>query len=275
MQNKLKLGSLGSPNTFGAEAAQRMLEEYTLFDEIVYFASTEDAMRFEGCDALCAPQQMSKTGTHARMQSRVAVRGSKLHVIAEVTHAYHCSLLIKPGAPADGIRRVLGHTGSVTQSRDWIEAHLPKARIEIVETSSMGAAQEVAGGDGSIASIGTPGMAREFDLEQFGTDIDGHSIGSYWALSPTPIFSDRPNRLVVAGRFGAGGSLSRLIASVLDAGFNAQSFFPMAAGTRLYEYDYAISFGGSGSLEDVQRAIAKFHEARLAGAYQTRDEIGS
>jgi prephenate dehydratase len=272
MPSQLRLGSLGGANTFGAEAAQLMLGKYSFFRDIVYFPSTEDAMRFDGCEALCAPQQMSKTGLHSRMQSRVAVQGSRLHVVADVKHAYHCSLLIKPGADPAKIRRVLGHTGSVTQSRDWIEAHLPKAAIEIVATSSMGAAQEVADGDGTVASIGTPGMARALRLEQYGTDIDGHSVGSYWALSPIALFSERPNRVVVAARFGDGGRLSDLVAALRDVGFRVQSVFPLATGRQLFEYDYTICCSGIGVLTAVEAAVAPFAEARLAGAYISHED---
>lgn len=267
MPSQLRLGSLGSANTFGAEAAQLMRGKYSFFSDVVYFPSTEDAMRFDGCEALCAPQQMSKTGLHSRMQTRVAVPGSRLHIIADIKHAYHCSLLIKPGAAPAKIRRILGHTGSVTQSRDWIEKHLPGAAIEIVETSSMGAAQEVADGDGTVASIGTPGMANAMQLDQYGTDIDGHSVGSYWALSPTALFSERPNRVVIAGRFGLGGRFSDAVSAMRDAGFFVQSVFPLATGNKLFEYDYTICFSGDGALSTIQAALAPFEEARLAGAY--------
>lgn len=272
---KLRLGSLGSRNTFGGEAAQLMIAEYDIFGDIVYFPTAEDALLFEECDALCAPQQMSKTGLHSRMQSRVAAHGSALHVIGDVSHAYHCSLLIKPGTDPKKIRRVLGHTGSVTQSRDWIEGHLPWVTIEIVETSSMGAATDVAGGDGSIASIGTPGMAAAFALEQYATDIDGHSQGSYWALTPRALFSDRPNRVVVAGRFADGGHFSDLVAALRDTGFLVHSVFPLATGKQLYEYDYTICCSGVGSLANVQAALMPFREARLAGAYVSHERTGT
>jgi prephenate dehydratase len=266
-QRKLKLGSLGGPNTFGGEAAQRTLELYPMFTEIVYFPTSEDAQRFEGSDASCAPQQTSRTGHHSRTQVRVARYGSQICVLAEVTHAYHCSLLVKPGADEARIMRVIGHTGSVTQCRDWITANLPQARIEIVDTSSMGAAAEVASSDGSTASIGTPGMAGEFGLEERHKDIDGHSVGAYWTLSKHQLFSESPTRLVVAGRFKDDGRLSGLIGALAGAGFGLASVFSMASGQRLSEYDYALQLSGAGSLSAVRSALSGFGEARLAGAF--------
>jgi prephenate dehydratase len=267
----LKLGSLGGPNTFGGEAAQRMLKLYPMFDEIVYFPTSEDAQRFDGWHATCAPQQMSKTGHHTGMQERIARHGSQECVVAEVTHAYHCSLLVKPGVDDARIRRVIGHTGSVTQCRDWVKTHLPQAEIEIVHTNSMGAAAEVSSSDGSTASIGTPGMGREFGLEERHKDIDGHSVGAYWAMSPHQLFSDAPTRLVVAGRFAAGGRLSQLVGALAGAGFGFDTTFSMPSGKQLYEYDYALRFSGAGSLAAVRSAVSGFGEARLAGAFEARE----
>lgn len=271
MQKNLKLGSLGGPNTFGGEAAHRMLELYPMFDAIVYFPTSEEAQKFAGSDAACAPAQMSKTGPHAGTQERIARHGSQEYVIAEVTHAYHCSLLVKPGADQGRIRRVIGHTGSVTQCRDWVVKNLPHAEIEIVHTNSMGAAAEVAASDGATASIGTPAMGREFGLEERYKDIDGHSIGAYWAISPHPLFSENPTRVVVAGRFKADGRLTGLVQALAGAGFGLGGTFTMPSRKLLYEYDHALRFSGTGSLSAVKNAVAGFGEARLAGAFEARE----
>jgi prephenate dehydratase len=266
----LKLGSLGDANTFGAQAAQEILDRYPIFGEIVYYDTVEEIVRFEAgkCDALCAPQQMSRTGAHSRIQTRMAALDSKLHVLAEVSHAFHCSLLVKPGAEQAKIRRVLGHNGSVTQSRDWLAANLPAAEIVIVDTSSFGAASEVASGDGTIASIGTPEMAKKVGLQELHKDIDFGSIGSYWALSPYPVFSERPDRLVIAGRFNGDDHLSTIIGALGKAGYSLQTLFSMPSGKLLNEYDYALRFTGSGSLSGVRDAVALVPEARLAGAFE-------
>ncbi len=64
------------------------------------------------------------------------------------------------------MQRVLGHSGSVAHSRAWLERNLPGAAIEIVETSSIGAAGTVPDGDGSVASVGSPHLAKEFGLSE-------------------------------------------------------------------------------------------------------------
>jgi prephenate dehydratase len=269
-----KLGSLGGPQTFGAQAAKLMLKSYPEFTEIVYFPTANeslDAVLRGEVTAMCGPEQMINTGFHVGMQARMVKPGSQLHVIAETTHAYHCSLLGKPGASLSQVRRVLGHTGSVTQSRPWLEANLPNAEIEIVNTNSLGAAQTALNSDGSIASVGTPELAREVGLSELAKDIDGGSIGSYWGLSREKLFSKTPTRVVVTSRFGDDGQLSKLVGALAAAGYLLQTISSRATGKALYEYDYMLRFSGAGKLEAVEAALAPFKSARLAGAFEARE----
>jgi len=271
----MPIGALQGANTFGGEAARLFVERYPeLFGEIVYFDTAELALAFADgrAGASAAPQQMTRAGYHPGIQAYIAKPGSKLYVIAEVTHAYHCSLLVKPGADLAKIKDVLGHTGSITQTRSWIEAHLPQARITVVDTSSMDAAQRVAAGDGTVASIGTPAMAAEFGLEERVKDVDGGSFGSYWAISPHAIFSDNPTRVVVAGRFDDDGRLGDLVGNVIAAGFRLETIIPLSSGERLFEYDAVVRFRGAGTLAAVRSAVEAIPGARLAGAFIAKDD---
>ncbi len=271
LRPNLRLGALGGPNTFGGDAANQMRRSYPQFSDLVYFRTAEEGFSFSGGhDAMCAPQQMARTGFHAGINGYVARPDSKLYVICDVTHVYHCSLLLKPGAALTDVREVRGHTGSITQSRTWIEKHLPQARIHIVNTSSHEAAREVREGDGSIASVGTPGMAHEFGLAEGAKEIDGGSSANYWAISPLALFADAPDRVVVAGRFDEQGIAGAIVDALADAGYRLRSVFTQASGLRLYEYDYVLWFGGKGRLTAVQDALKSYSGARLAGAYEVR-----
>ncbi len=274
MKARLTLGALGGPQTFNAKAAKLILERYPEFGEIVYFPTSEETMAAvmrKDVNAACAQEQTSKTGFHAGMQARMAVPGSPLYISAETTQHYHCSLLGKPGAKPELVRQVLGHTGSIAHSRCWIEANLPNAKIDIVDTNSLGAAQSVLDGDGSIASVGSPDLAREFGLTEMVKEIDDGSIVNYWAVSLEPRFCESPTRLVIAARFREDSGMSDLIRAIAEAGFALQAVFPRASGEALYEYDYLFRFRGAGSLESVRAVLARFHSARLAGAWEARD----
>ncbi len=270
----LRLGALGGPSTFGAQAAQRLRELYPEFAEIVYFPTAEESMDWaapNAPDAACAPEQMRWTGFHPGIHGRVSPPDADTYVIAEVTHAYHCSLLGKPGTRLGDIRDVQGHTGSITQSEAWLREHLPQARIRIVDTSSHGAAQAVAAGDGSLASVGTPEMGSQWGLEVLAADIDGGSVANYWALAPRPYFSAAPTRVLVTGRFGADGALTDVVLGLAQAGYRLHTVSTSPSRQQLYEYDYVLRFVGAGSLVAVQAALGRVPAARLAGAYEARE----
>lgn len=267
---RLRLAVLGGPATFGGQAARRMQALYPEFSELVYFPADGAAPAGDD-DARCAPEQMSRGGSIARMQQQICEPGSITYVRAEITHEHHASLLAKPGARLETVRRVLGHAGSLIQSHPWLTAHIPQAELVTVETSSQAAAEEVAKSDGTIASVGTSEMAHQYGLVELGKDIDGGNVGNYWTISAKPLFSDTPTRLVVTGRFDGGGRLGALITTLAAAGFRLLTLYSQPTGRALFEYDYVLRFGGSGTLAEVQRALTAFSSARLAGAFEARE----
>jgi hypothetical protein len=268
----LTLGALGGPHTFNAQAAKRLVRHFPRLNEIVYFPTSEAVMQAaldREVTAACGQEQTSKDGFHAGMQARIAAPGSRLYVVAEIAQAYHCSLLGKPGARSELVRRVLGHTGSVAHSRVWLECNLPAAAIEIVDTNSMGAARAVLDSDGSVASVGSPDLADEFGLCELAREIDGGSVVNYWAVSLEPLFDPTPDRLAVTGRFRGEADMGRIVCELRDNGFDLQAVFPRATGAALYQYDYVFRFWGGGRLDTVQSVLSRFPSARLAGAWRS------
>lgn len=271
LPNNLVMGCLGGPNTFGGDAARQMMALFPEFDRLTFHHTAEDGFSFkEGNDAMCAPQQMARTGFHPGINAYIADKGSQLYVVADVEHFYHCCLLVKPGSSLADVRVVRGHTGSITQSRPWIERNMPGVAIEIVHTSSHEAAREALASDGSIASVGTLGMAAQFGLDKAAEEIDGGSNANYWAVSPQPWFHDTPDRLVIAGRFGAEGTAGKIACALAGLGYVQMSSFAKSTTEALYEYDYALTFSGKNELGRIQEALARFPAARLAGAYEVR-----
>lgn len=269
------LGALGGDATFGGQAAHLFVRAYPAFGDVEFFDDVHAMFRAvdDGrIDAACVPEQTARTGFHQRSYGRIADSGSPYHVVAEVTHAYHCSLLGQPGTDLSAVRTVLGHTGSVSQSRPWLEANLPHAEIVIVDTNSLGAAQAVADGDGTSVSVGTSDAAGRVGLAELVTDIDGGSVGDYWAMGRQPQFAANPTRLVVSGRLPTadGTQVGALIADLHRTGFEATTVYTRPSGEHLWEFDHVIRFAGEGELETVLGVLEGLAGVRLAGAFVAR-----
>lgn len=272
----LVLGSLGGPETFGGQAALRARACYPAFASTRYFDTAEEALG-EGVpwqvDATCVPEQMSRMGFLLPTQRRLLAARERMFVLGNVTHPYHCTLLGRPGSEIADIVTVLGHTGSITQSRPWLEVHLPEATIEIVHTNTLEAGRRAAGGDGSVAVVGTPPLAERLGLVALATDIDGGSVGHYWLLGPEPRFDPSPTWLVVAGTLDHRTDAGSVVAALGADGFTLWSLWTEPVGDRLFHASFVATLVGAGELDAVRERLALEPELWLAGAFVSREPL--
>src|SRR5207247_7753262 len=100
--------------------------------------------------------------------------------------------------------------------------------------------------------------------------IDGGSVANYFASARKPIYAENPTRVVVAGRFGGDGQLTKLIQGLARAGYGLLTVYSLVSGQALFEYDYVLRFGGSGRLSAIEDELSNFKTARLVGAFEAR-----
>jgi prephenate dehydratase len=251
----LRLGALGGPGTFAAQAAER----FGQLGPISYFASAREEWQAlaEGViDAFVMLAESSRTG-FGELARRAASPDAGFFVMGEAQVPYGCLLLTRPGTRLAEVRRVVGH-GSVDQCRAWLEERL--AGVEVVQEacSSVEAAAQLGAGE---ALVGTAQTAAAFGLEVLARDIDGGVVGNYWMVSREPRFAERPSTVLASGRLSDG--LSDVIGEFASVGFGLHNLLAVPSGERLFEYDYLLAFTGSGALADVRRIGG----VRLVGAF--------
>lgn len=265
---RFRLGALGGPETFGGQAAAMVVETYPEFGEVRYFERSAEA--FAGPDpveARCVPARSSRTGPYDFAHREILHARPPRYVVAEVRHRYHCALLGPPGARLERIQLVLGHTGSIAQSRAWLDKHLPAAAVRIVDTSSLAAGIEARDGGGTVAAVGTLEAAQALGLTTLAADIDGGSVGLYWVFSLVPRVASVPNRVVVTCPSTMGGSLSTVVSALNGAGFAATSVWMEQTGQPDLDAGWVASFEGECPLSAVEAAMERSPDARLTGAY--------
>lgn len=270
----LLLGSLGGPETFGGQAALRAQTCYPEFATTRYFDTAEEALGEQGpwqVDATCVPEQMSLMGFLLPTQRRLLAARERMFVLGNVTHPYHCTLLAAPGSQLTDVATVLGHTGSITQSRPWLEEHLPDAAIEIVHTNTLEAGQRAVSGDGSVAVVGTPPLGERLGLVALAHDIDGGSVGHYWLMGPEPRFDASPTWLVVAGTLDDRNDAGVVLAGLSADGFALRSLWTEPIGDRLFHASFVATLVGGGELVAVRERLALEPDLWLAGAFVSRE----
>jgi prephenate dehydratase len=268
---RLVVGALGGPGTFASQAAEHLRARYPEWGELCY-ASTGDelwtALAEGRLDVLVQTAETDRNGFNA-VHARIAAPDGPLYVIAEAVVPYACALLARPGTRLADVRRVLGH-GSIQQCRRYLDEHLPRAEIVVHGENSMAAAREVAEGDGSLAVVGTRITAELNGLVDLATNVDDGSVANFWALATRPYYGDLPTRVVVAGRLSGEGELGDVIRRLTDNGYRLRTVYARPSGQHLFEYDYVLTFTGTGLLGFVEQAVARFPTLRLAGAFAAR-----
>ena len=73
--------------------------------------------------------------------------------------------------------------------------------------------------------IDADGVLR--DLSRKVKDIDGGSIANYFAFARKPIYAENPTRVVVAGRFGGDGELTKLVQGMARAGYGLLTVYSL------------------------------------------------
>lgn len=265
------IGALAGPHTFGGQAAALMLAARPDLGEVAYLPNSPELFADDGLwrvDAACVPAHTSKAGAHLSTHRKLASRDD-MFVVAEVDHEYHCALLVKPGTQLSDIRTVLGHTGSLNQSRGWLTANIPHAELTVVDTHSHGAALTVAAGKGTLAAVGTEDLAAETGLEMLARDIDGGSVGRYWAVGPRLLTSDTPDRVVIAGIGDTTTDFDAVLKLLHLGKFVVNVVFSESVGDRLLHNKIVVYASGASasSLDVLVRGLELIPSFRLAGAY--------
>ncbi len=265
---KITRGTLGSAATFSGEATSRMRELYPEFSEAVYFPSMDacwQELQRGTVDAVIVGAERTGQPHHGE-----PVIAHGFYVIGELSQPLKCNLYVKPGTQRTNIRKITGH-GSIFQCTAYLDREFPGAPREAHGLNSVEAAKAVMAGDGTLAVVGSRSLPRMVSgLEEIATDIDDGAIASWWAVAKQPLFSDAPEVLVIESRCGPGGQLGRLIGAIADTGYTLETAAAFPVNTGCSVYDYLLTFGGNGTRSSVEKVVARFSGARLAGAFDRR-----
>lgn len=172
----IKIGFLGPKGTFSHEALVKYIKgrsdyqacDFNSIPDIIY------AVQNGEIDEAIVPTENSLEGA-VNATLDILAADVELKIKAEVVIAVVQNVLIRKGTDPDRISSVLSHPQPLGQCRRYIAANFPKAEVRYVY-STAGAAEEVAGGDGTLAAIGSATAAEVYGLDIFAAGIqDGNN----------------------------------------------------------------------------------------------------
>jgi prephenate dehydratase len=263
-----KLGTLGGPGTFAAQATAALQQRHPeLAGDVAYFPDVDaviDAVSTNAVPCVMLSAQTQRAPLGPDIMSWFNRPARRLYVNGEVVLPYGCLLLGRSGTTLDRVGRVLGH-GSLRQCTTWLDEHLPGIERVVHAGSSQDAAREVAAGDGTLAVVATATTADSFGLATLADGIDGGAAAVWWLIANKLAVDDRPDRIVVAGTVD-GGALGDLVVELVQAGWRVRECHTAPTGARMFEWHTVAVLTGSGMA--APPSLSRFDGARLVGAFR-------
>lgn len=167
----IKIGFFGPKGTFSQEALKAYIKDSKDYTEYDYGTLSELILAVQAgeIDEAIVPIENSLEGAINITMDMIAMDVDLL-IKAEMVIPVRENLLVKKGTKLSDIKYILSHPSPIGQCRKYLNANFPNAVVKC-EYSTSGAADEVAGGIGDSAAIGSIIAADVYGLEVADKDI--------------------------------------------------------------------------------------------------------
>ena len=196
---------------------------------------------------------------------------SPLLICGEVVVEAALHLLSK--APSLGeVRKIYSHPHGLAESRKWLERNAP--HVSVVETSSTGAAAEIASSEPGAAAIASELAASLYDLSVLQRRIEDHPNNFTRFLiigkkNAPPTAADKTSILFsIKDRVGA---LHRMLLPFAERQINLTKIESRPSKKKVWEYVFYVDFEGHASEPRTREALVRLQEdcifLKVLGSY--------
>jgi len=269
----IRIGYLGPKGTFSHEALNKYMAgvPHTAQD----FASIPEILMAVGDDRLeeaIVPIENSIEGAVNVTMDMIAL-DVDLKIKAELVIPIREHLLVRRGTELSKIRYILSHPQPLGQCRRFLSEQLPYAQTKAVY-STAAAAEEVAGGAGDLAAIGSAVAAEVYGLEIAVSDIQDHDNNSTRFVVVAKADAARTGRdktSIVFSTEDEPGSLYRILDIFNLWGINMTRIESRPARNMLGKYIFFVDLIGHREDDDVKDALTMVRKKttflKILGSY--------
>ncbi len=168
-------------------------------------------------------------------------------IVGEVQLPIRQTLLAMHDAELQDITTVLSHPQGIAQSKAWLQANLPKAKIVEVSSTAEAARKVAEGQDKSVAAIAASRTSAVYNLNILANDLQytDTNVTRFWVVTRKQNVAVTGNKAVLAVS-GSVNGLSKLLAELDKKGYELLSIHDRPAKTKIGEYLFFIEFTGPG-----------------------------
>jgi chorismate mutase/prephenate dehydratase len=270
LEARLTVAFLGPEGTFTNAAAREVFGAGAVLTPAESIAEVFTEVEHRRADFGVVPVENSTEG--AVTSTLDLLVESSLQITAEVRLDVEQCLL---GTTDDWstIRRVLSHPQGLAQSRRWLAAHLPKASLETVASTSRAA--ELATNDSTVAAVASRMAAERAGLRVLASDIQDETgnatrffvLGHHDAESAS---GDDKTSVVCTVRDEV-GVLAELLQPLAASGVSLHKIESRPLRGKPWEYVFFLDLRGHRNDARVKRALARMKplttSMKILGSY--------
>jgi len=278
-----RVGYLGPPGTFSEQAlltqadlAAGVLVELPSITDVIEATANGDV------DFGVVPLENAIEGAVNVTLDTLAFDADLL-LQREIVIAVQMNLLGLTGATLPAIRQVLTIPVATAQCRSFLRKELAHAAVLPASSTAEAAQQVVAGGDPSVAAIGTELAARLYGLEVLARDIEDHPENEtrFGVVArgsiPAPTGHDKTS-IVVFQKADEPGSLLAILQEFAARAINLTNLHSRPTKRGLGDYCFFIDLEGHVADELVADCLrdlkSKQADVKFLGSYPATGEHG-
>jgi chorismate mutase/prephenate dehydratase len=269
LEHPLRVGYLGPRATFSHLAA---MERFGLSAQLLAMRSIAEVfaeVEKDNADFGVVPVENSTEGVVSHTLDMFV--DSPLVICGEVVVEAALHLLSRAAGLGE-VRKIYSHPHGLAESRKWLERNAP--HVSVVETSSTGAAAEIAASEAGAAAIASELAASLYGLSVLQRRIEDHPNNFTRFLvvgkkAAPPTATDKTSVLFsIKDRVGA---LHRMLQPFAERRINLTKIESRPTKKRLWEYVFYLDFEGHASEPRVREALAVLQEdcifLKVLGSY--------
>ena len=194
----------------------------------------------------------------------------------ELVQRVQHNLLTVPGAPLDGIKKVVSIPVATAQCRTWLRAHLPDVAQGAANSTAEAARAVAEAGDPSVAAIANLRAAEVYGLDATATDIEDHPENRTRFVVvgrnavPAPTGHDKTS-IVVYQQSDRPGSLLSILQEFAARAINLTLLLSRPTKTSLGDYCFLLELDGHIADEVVADCLrqlkTKQGDVKFLGSY--------
>ena len=269
LEHPLRVAYLGPRATFSHLAAMERFGLSAQFLAMRSIAEVFAEVEKDNADFGVVPVENSTEGVVSHTLDMFV--DSPLLICGEVVVEAALHLLSKASNLGE-VRKIYSHPHGLAESRKWLERNAP--HVSVVETSSTGAAAEVAASEPGAAAIASELAASLYDLSVLQRRIEDHPNNFTRFLiigkkNAPPTAVDKTSILFsIKDRVGA---LHRMLLPFAERQINLTKIESRPSKKKVWEYVFYVDFEGHAGESRSREALARLQEdcifLKVLGSY--------